>query len=133
MSDLVEFLLARITEDENGAHQVLRDYAEHSATWDNPCTGVINIGDPGLEGLVALGDGPLAIHIADWDPARVLAECDAKRRIFKIHSEIVTGDIPTERAFDFCNEDLEQHPCPTLRLLALPYAEHPDYRDEWRP
>lgn len=21
----------------------------------------------------------------------------------------------------------------TLRLLALPYATHPDYRDEWRP
>ena len=21
----------------------------------------------------------------------------------------------------------------SLRLLALPYAEHPDYRDEWRP
>jgi hypothetical protein len=22
---------------------------------------------------------------------------------------------------------------PVLRLLALPYADHPDYRDEWRP
>lgn len=21
----------------------------------------------------------------------------------------------------------------TLRLLALPYADHPDYRDDWRP
>lgn len=24
-------------------------------------------------------------------------------------------------------------PCPTLRMLALPYADHPDYRQEWRP
>ena len=24
-------------------------------------------------------------------------------------------------------------PCRTLRLLALPYASHPDYRKEWRP
>jgi hypothetical protein len=25
------------------------------------------------------------------------------------------------------------YPCDTLKLLALPYADHPDYRDEWRP
>lgn len=24
-------------------------------------------------------------------------------------------------------------PCATLRALALPYAEHPDYNPEWRP
>ncbi|MEU5023581.1 DUF6221 family protein [Streptomyces milbemycinicus] len=24
-------------------------------------------------------------------------------------------------------------PITALRLLALPYADHPDYRDEWRP
>jgi hypothetical protein len=24
-------------------------------------------------------------------------------------------------------------PCPTLRLLALPYGDRPGYRDEWRP
>lgn len=24
-------------------------------------------------------------------------------------------------------------PCRTLRALALPYAEHPDYREEWKP
>ena len=24
-------------------------------------------------------------------------------------------------------------PCPTLQLLALPYAGHADYRDEWKP
>jgi hypothetical protein len=22
--------------------------------------------------------------------------------------------------------------CPTLRLLALPYFDHPDYQDKWR-
>lgn len=29
---------------------------------------------------------------------------------------------------------LDEHPdCATLKLLALPYSSHPDYRAEWRP
>jgi hypothetical protein len=24
-------------------------------------------------------------------------------------------------------------PCDTVLALALPYADHPDYREEWRP
>jgi hypothetical protein len=30
-------------------------------------------------------------------------------------------------------DDIEPYPCPTVRLLALPYADRPGYRDEWRP
>jgi hypothetical protein len=26
-----------------------------------------------------------------------------------------------------------KYPCDTLKLLALHYAEHPDYKPEWRP
>lgn len=29
--------------------------------------------------------------------------------------------------------DPAPHPCRTLRLLAVPYSEHPGYRPEWRP
>jgi hypothetical protein len=29
--------------------------------------------------------------------------------------------------------DAQGWPCQTLRLLALPYADHPDYRPEWKP
>jgi hypothetical protein len=70
--------------------------------------------------------------------ADVLAEVDAKRRIIAMHA---TGDFPydpddgpgdyswTERC-DGCGEAT---PCLTLRLLALPFAGRPGYRDEWRP
>jgi hypothetical protein len=44
-------------------------------------------------------------------PAHVLAECEAKRQI------IGTGEFPT-------------HP---MRCLATVYADHPDYREEWKP
>lgn len=66
-----------------------------------------------------------AEHVANWDPERVLAECDAKQRIIEAASayspELEHGDNG-EWAFD-----------QTLRLLALPYADRPGYRDEWRP
>lgn len=54
------------------------------------------------------------------DPARVLAECEAKRRMLPY---LV---IPAHR-LDHCDR------CSVLRLLALPYADHGDYDLAWRP
>ena len=74
---------------------------------------------------------------AEWKQ-HVLAECDAKRRIVALHETV--HNIPTNTTFCVvCGIDqaakviFGQFPCQTLRLLALPYADHPDYRDEWRP
>jgi hypothetical protein len=85
-----------------------------------------------------------------------LAEVDAKRRIVDEHQRAQNGmtwtapiDQPgservpvwiCERCSDRYPEaarDEEGHvshewPCLTVRLLALPYAEHPDYRTEWQ-
>lgn len=65
-----------------------------------------------------------------WSPARVLAEVDAKRRILAEHPWRHEPDWPSGRQ---CRQCATEHPCTTLRLLALPYAGHPDYREEWRP
>jgi hypothetical protein len=67
-------------------------------------------------------------------PAHVLAECEAKRQIVELHMPL----IGTFTACQNCYEDVQrsptdQYPCDTLRLLSLPYASHPDYREEWRP
>ena len=86
---LTEFLLARIAEDERRVGFV-RGF----------------IPDEGDQGEYI-------------NPARVLAECEAKRRIV-----------------EHCDFDhLARSPGDpyVLRLLALPYADHPDYREEWRP
>jgi hypothetical protein len=60
-----------------------------------------------------------AAHIARWDPARVLAECEAKRLLLQREPCDDTG--------------VGDDPCHHLRALAVPYADHPDYREEWRP
>lgn len=64
-------------------------------------------------------------------PPRILAEVEAKREIVRLHWQRVSRwcevcDIPG---------DSQGRPegCTTVRLLALPYADHPDYRPEWRP
>lgn len=87
----------------------------------------------GTAGEVASG---AAGHIARHDPARVLAEVDAKRKIL---DEIVPDvDELVELAEDRkARPEGDDAPDPEhtrlLRLLALPYADHLDYRDEWRP
>ena len=72
-----------------------------------------------------------AEHAAAWDPARVLAECDAKRRIVELHTgEHECSVYDHDGEIDHCQYVLGD--CSTLRLLALPYADRDGYREEWR-
>lgn len=71
-----------------------------------------------------------ARHIARWDPARVLAEItterrdiEAKRRIMEAWRRQIEDDDP---AVYLAGDILP-------KLLALSYAGHPGYREEWRP
>lgn len=75
------------------------------------------------------------MHIVPWDPARVLAECDAKRNIVELHtgSHECSGYNDTTGDFDNCLWVLDGDSCTTLRLLATPCSYHPDYRQEWAP
>jgi hypothetical protein len=60
----------------------------------------------------------VAGHLARWDPARVLAECEAKRRIVKFAEYWLGATEGMEAEF-------------VLGSLALPYADHPDYDEAW--
>jgi hypothetical protein len=82
----------------------------------------------------ALGDSDV-LHIARWDPARVLAECESKRRLIALHIGAddwhACPDVDgTDERF---GQDVRDRWCPTLRLLALPYADRPGYQETWRP
>jgi len=77
--------------------------------------------DHATDSMAALDRAGLASY-----GARVLAECEAKRRIVS---------LADEQADDFTGRAGEAH---TMRLLgdvvkalALPYADHPDYLAEW--
>ncbi|MER7046747.1 DUF6221 family protein [Streptomyces jumonjinensis] len=67
-------------------------------------------------------------HIARHDPARVLREIDAKRRVLTEYAEVIHNEGASyEWAGGWAN-GLGR----AAALLALPYTDHPDYREAWR-
>lgn len=56
-------------------------------------------------------------------------DVEAKRLLLELHP--YAGLLSAPESCEPCV--VVPGPCPTLRLLALPYAGHPDYRDEWKP
>lgn len=116
---LTEFLLARIAEDEARARKIHADRCETPAE-----TIADSMGRP---------MGPWCD--CDWHVARVLAECEAKRRILELHSQpaFVATDGDEDNDYTRCGLCDELVPCDTLRALALPYADHDDFQEEWRP
>jgi hypothetical protein len=166
-ADLVAFLRARLEDDEQAARAATAApwYHNPSKQWlgpeeferydrtrgeefvgyggPHPFTGCIAATGP-ADDQQAMAD---AAHIARHDPARVLAEVDAKRRIMAIHTvpleafagSVIPGD-PDDRRCVGCGFGSTEEPmvediddCPVLRALALPYRAHPGYRPEWAP
>ena len=114
--ELVDFLKARLDEDEAAASRVKSSWRQIGET------GVIVASDGDRAEECANGNWTgIAEHIVRHDPARVLAEVEAKRRTMariENHAALMGRDE--------IHGDL-------LRLLALPYAVHPDYNASWKP
>lgn len=108
--DIVEFLLARITEDEARVALVASAPPRWRMTvWPHD------------------GD-PIPVEVPPLTPERALAEYAAKRAIIAAcRIEIVEDG---ERSDHTTEGDLAEL---TLRHLAVIYDDHPDYRDEWGP
>jgi hypothetical protein len=121
--NITEFLEARIAEDEAAAER---------GRWHN-------------------GGGTFANDNYGYllvQPARVLAECAAKRATMDVHRPHDHGGEHGDAVFcDECqwdhgddspridNQPVEgfgTHPCRTLALIAAVYADHPDYDPDWR-
>lgn len=133
--DLAAFLRARLDDDEQAAHKAAALCGCHpeSPSW--------TFGDESTDGRILVVNDPhpdvrrklsrrwngsygglfTAEHIVRHDPTRILAEVKAKRRIIDRYENYDT-DAP----------ELDV-PRSVLEALALPYADHPDYQELWRP
>ena len=117
---IVEFLEARLAEDELTAHAAIdvapdwRTHYDYRDVKDLDCTYVVQ----------ADSRHPTtaqAAHIARHSPARVLRECEAKRAIIAdFLRRDALGDLPGRSAV----ED-------TLRAIGAVYCHHPDYDHAW--
>ena len=134
--DLVEFLTARLDEEQAAAEEALR----RTTTTRRMVRG------QWVEDTVQ----PPEWRRSAWPPARVLAEVDAKRRILASYTEaVLVRDEATQWAMSpspvITNpgadgverwtraRDAAFFLEPAIRLLAQPYASHPDYDEAWRP
>ena len=120
--DLDGFLLARIAEDQRLAAGAA--VATGRESWGGGVPGEL--------------PRDATEHVAHHDPARVLAECAAKRRLVLACRDArpdlhLLGARPQGLDFPLTPTDQHQLAALTLALLALPYAAHPDYRPAWRP
>ena len=107
---LTDFLLARIAEDEAAAGESLRATRREAVSL-RP-----------TDGQATTSALSYMEFIVRWPPARVLAECEAKRAVVGLHPEML----------GWCQGCAhESYPCRTLLALALPYADHPDYDPSW--
>lgn len=143
--NVTEFLLARIAEDELLAGHAAEGEFEAHPHWrafsDTEGTHVVNDDDCLIaeQSWGAVVPNEEAEHIACWDPARVLAECEAKRAIVQAHPYAYdlgpychTCTPRSEATGEPFTGDLAW-PCPTLRALVAPYRDHPDCDDAWLP
>jgi hypothetical protein len=139
--DLVVFLRARLDIDEQVAREATvgpwrnAPTSSHYEDAAGPAEGVYAVvSGTGLTYIARTGirgdrQGMVnAEHIALHDPARVLAEIDAKRRIIaEYEKEARLMASGYESAYTAGGQDARYT---VLRFLALPYRDHPDYRPE---
>lgn len=107
MTNIVDFLLSRIAEDESG---VRNGSAYWEGCYGDECHDRMLAECAAKRAIVAL-HGP--VEDRNWaaigGPNNYLW-CDS------------CGSI---------DDSPEPYPCPTLKALAAVYASHPDYRQEW--
>lgn len=119
---LADFLLARIAEDEGCARFAIVEpdgvRQAPPGSWSSPASGVVQTDDD----LWTTGDGRTSAFVQRFDPARMLAECEAKRQI-----------VAECRQWLDDGEGGEIVATTALLQLGTPYADHPDYREGWKP
>ncbi|MFF6925834.1 DUF6221 family protein [Streptomyces californicus] len=125
MDDLVQFLRDRLDEDEQAAR------AAHAPNWSTDGRTGLHYGveDGWMTDALTTAD---ADHIARHDPARVLREVEAKRRLLTDYEENA-ADLDAQHAPDMDYVGRADGLETALQHLATAYADHPDYRDAWRP
>lgn len=108
---LVEFLQARLAEDEGAARPAF------GLSWPSGSM------TPAEER-----------HLTHHDPERALAEIEAKRKQIDL-CEYLAGwtDKYDWQVTEHEVWAMRMAAQEMLRRLALPYADHPDYQPEWRP
>lgn len=127
---VVAFLVDAVTVSDTEDEQKARRAAEDGRTvWTEQSSGVIETG-PWPDGVHALGDSRITRFMEAFDPARVLAECAAKRRIlaFARFADKIAADPQVDPVYRM-GQAHGAHV--VVAALAATYSDHPDYQEAW--
>ncbi len=142
---IVEFIRQQLDEDERVAKA-----AEGHSLFDGTGIYIFRNESVGRSETVVI-PSHLATYIARWDPARVLREVEAGRRMLSLHSPTdwqgYSAGVPiVGQQCEYCASLCHSRsglgcespadalwPCDSVRILALPFVGLPGYREEWRP
>jgi hypothetical protein len=108
--DIIEFLLARISDEEDRARYASEAHPTDLSWWA--------FTEPLSEGRDSATRRAFR-HIDKHSPRQVLDDCAAKRQIVKAIAKQNDETAPISGY--------------VLRCLALSYKDHSDYRKEWAP
>lgn len=124
-ANITDFLTVCLREEERAAK---------AAVFDWPPDDDIALLPPSLD---------VGVHLHRWNPTRVLAGIEATKRLIGNHQPDTEGHCRTCAHWtsdwldgfkvDRLAYEGVRFPCLTLRLVALPYAEHDGYQDGWKP
>lgn len=151
MDELITWLRQALDDDEQVALAARAKFGfedgEGTGRWKANLGFGPAVEDEGTSGIVVYDEGAptdgQALHIARWDPARVLAETKAKRAVIDEHPidtelSAYAQACGTGKTFgcvlchDWDGVTKGEGYCKTLLLLAQPYADRQGFRDEWR-
>ncbi|GAB3473680.1 DUF6221 family protein [Nocardiopsis coralliicola] len=129
MDDLVAFLKARLDERMRtalaaGATPGRRRWAEAPGGVDDAeHSSVVR-----WEGRGAAPSDARAQHIAANDPAYVLEDIEMKRRLIEQY-QLLAADLLPSAGREYLLAEYRY----LIATMALPFADHSEYRDRWRP
>lgn len=142
--ELITFLRERLHEDEWVAQE------SGGLPWTGEVPGMVYLDADAVTDrrTLLMGGGFVATtehaahqrHITRHDPASVLRKVTAQRKLIAMWHAADEDDDLDQRYADSYDTGASEWPkaredalSDALRVLASAYADHPDYRPEWRP
>lgn len=128
---IVEFLNARLDDDEAYARMAFAEHNDATPEWSEPWSGSVLTGP--REDPILTFDSGISRHMVRHDPARVLREAAAKRSLVTMYAKVADMDDGTDVwAFSGAHGQANGLGI-AVRALASVYADHPDYEEAWKP
>ncbi len=135
MVDLAQWLRAQLDADAERARTAAEEYGP-DWYYDDGFVLARREDDMVATGSQDFLDRQQGEHVAEWDPARVLREIKAKRKLLVRYEQADSEYAADSRVYDYESEVGRERTRvlgEAVPLAALSYSGRDGYREEWAP